>query len=238
MFDQVTRRAVVAEVQAHWTRRCKNGAIAPYMQLKERGHGLADFVEGETVALLEASFGRRAAHEFRAGARRARSMGDIWIESGGIFNPVNVKSGVKEPGGRPSAGQPNLVSLAKLTNAVLKRWIDSYYLLFVKFVAADPVTADVSLADLFHVMAGYTHFDAGTGQVMLQARKFDTPPADPPEPADPKAVLEHMLERRERGNEALRRNREQRLSVLRAAAAAFDPTQDIEQTELGLEAAG
>src|SRR5690242_14677112 len=132
------------------------------MKRKERGHGLADWVEDVTVTMLNRRYAGHVAFQRSGDDRRRRSMGDIWIESGGVFNPINIKTGVKEPG-RRSGGQPNLVSLSKLTQAVFRRWIDSYYLLFIRFIATDPPDVDVTLVDLLHIVEDYAHFDAGTG---------------------------------------------------------------------------
>ena len=70
-------------------------------------------------------------------------MGDLWLGSSGMYNPINVKAGVYGVG-----GQPNLVSLAKLTDGLLDHVIDSYYLLFVKFADTDPPTADVEASSI------------------------------------------------------------------------------------------
>ena len=206
------------------------------MLRKERGHGLADWVEDRTVEKLEDAFKTRATFELSADGtrRRHRSMGDIWIESGGMFNPVNIKSGVKDPN-RPSNGHPNLVSLTKLTNALLNHWIDSYYLLLVKFTASEPATATVTLVDLLHIAKDYVGFDAGPGQLMLNARKFDNPPPTSYTAMPTEAALKHLQEVREDGNRRLLANRDKELKALVKGIAAFNPSSPIDQKGLPLE---
>ena len=95
-------------------------------QIKEIGHRIADYVDQTTTdALLEEVPSR---FEMKANGKvMTRSMGDIWIKSNGIMNPLNVKAG---EAGRN--GQPNLVSLNRILSALLERKIDSYYLLIIK----------------------------------------------------------------------------------------------------------
>lgn len=243
MIDRATQNEIIRATQALWDEKCAAGELAAYMLRKERGHGLADWVEDETVGMLEDLYRDRAAFQ-REGPnnddRRLRSMGDIWIESGGIFNPVNIKTGVKKPG--RSTGQPNLVSLAKLTNAILKRWIDSYYLLLIRFVTTDPVTTDpptanTTLVDLLLIMKDYVSFHSGPGQLMLRAGKFDDPPPPIYDVMDPATALAHLLHVREEGNRKLAEKRDADLSILRTEMQDFDPLVSIEQEELLLDPA-
>ena len=82
---------------------------------------MADYVDDKTVSLLKVEFDTRYEADVR-GKIRGRSMGDIWVHSNGIYNPINVKAG--EQGKK---GQPNLVAMQKLLDYILQRWIDSYY---------------------------------------------------------------------------------------------------------------
>ena len=107
-----------------------------------RPGAMADFVDERTTALLEAHFVTRF-QSGKGGAARARSMGDVWLKSGGLFNPINVKTGVAG-----ANGQPNLVSLKKLLRALLNDHIDSYYLLLVKFRLTVPVACAVYFVDM------------------------------------------------------------------------------------------
>jgi hypothetical protein len=236
MLDKSTQREIARTIEARWTERCEAGEMASYMQRKERGHGLADFVEDVTVTMLKARYKQRVAFQGSGAKRRRRSMGDVWIEGGGVFNPVNIKAGVKEPG-RRSGGQPNLVSLTKLTEAVFRRWIDSYYLLFVRFIASEPAGVSVTLVDLLHIAEEYAHFDAGTGQLMLRAAKFDDPPPPVYTIADPKAALEHLLAVRRDGNERLIAKRRQDFKKIQREMAGFDGTAPLDQTGLELDPA-
>lgn len=160
-------------------------------------------------------------------------MGDIWIKSGGIFNPVNIKTGVK--GRAKSTGQPNLVSLNKITKAICERWIDSYYLLFVHFLDENPPTSVVALADLLHIAADYSHFDSGTGQFMLKASKYDAPPPPIYSAADPQQAVDRLLAIREDGNQRLFKVRREKLNETKKMVADFDPDAPIDQEGLGLD---
>lgn len=92
-------------------------------------------------------------------------MGDIWLESGGIYHPINVKTGVS------SNGQPNMVSLKKLLDALLDQQIDSYYLLMVKLEIQQPITCLIHFIDMLDYL-DYVTFDSGPGQIMLKSRLF------------------------------------------------------------------
>ena len=87
---------------------------------------------------------------------RKRSMGDIWVHSQGIFNPINVKSGLQGMN-----GQPNLVSMQKLLDYILKRWIDSYYLLIIKFDVSAQPTHKAYLVDVLD-WTEFIAYDAGS----------------------------------------------------------------------------
>lgn len=132
---------------------------------KERGHRMADFVDERTTGLLESHFVTQF-QSGKGGVARARSMGDVWLKSGGIFNPINVKTGVSG-----ANGQPNLVSLKKLLRALLHDQIDSYYLLFVKFELGSAIRPKVSLVDLLSHLE-FATYDDGPGQMMLLEEKF------------------------------------------------------------------
>lgn len=91
MLDEHTQLDIAQAAQDRWAERCEAGEMAAYMQRKERGRGLADFVEDVTVKMLERRYPGRAAFQGSGAERRRRSMGDIWIESNGVFNPINIK---------------------------------------------------------------------------------------------------------------------------------------------------
>jgi len=90
-------------------------------QVKEIGHRIADEVEEKTTTLIEQNFTAARQHN-RRGLAVDRSMGDIWVLSNEIYNPINVKAGEANQN-----GQPNIVSLRKLLRAILSHQVDSYY---------------------------------------------------------------------------------------------------------------
>ena len=126
---------------------------------------MADYVDDRTCALLKVNLDTRYEGD-RKGEARKRSMGDIWVRSQGIFNPVNVKSGLQG-----MKGQPNVVSMQKLLDYLFKRWIDSYYLLIIKFDVSTEVTHNLYLIDLLDWMEFIT-YDAGPGQIMLREQEL------------------------------------------------------------------
>jgi hypothetical protein len=154
-------------------------AIGEFQNLfrgKEIGHRIADYVDENTTAMLEQNFDVQ--HEVNPkGKKRSRSMGDVWVKSNGIYNPINVKAG--EAG---MNGQPNMVSLTKLIEAILHEQVDSYYLLIVKMdsldspsklgvVAKTVITPHVYLVDMLDYLDFIT-FDSGPGQAMLKEKQF------------------------------------------------------------------
>ena len=100
------------------------------------------------------------------GEIRKRSMGDIWVRSRGIYNPVNVKAGLQGMN-----GQPNVVSMKRLLDYILRRQIDSYYLLIVKFDLSETITHKLYLIDLLE-WTDFITYNAGPGQIMLREREL------------------------------------------------------------------
>lgn len=197
---------------------------------KERGHRMADFVDERTTELLDAHFVTRF-QVGKGGKVRARSMGDVWLKSSGIFNPINVKSGVSG-----ANGQPNLVSLKKLLRALLADQIDSYYLLFVKFELAEAVRPKVLLVDLLDHLE-WTTYDDGPGQMMLLEQKFfgamegghcaSTTPIV--------TKIDRLFEMLKDGNQRLILNRQRTIANFEKAIAQYKATGNhmIDQTGLG-----
>lgn len=213
---------------------------------KEIGHRIADYVDERTTQMLEESF--TAVHELdSAGRVRARSMGDLWLQSGGIYNPINVKAG--EAG---KNGQPNMVSLTKLLDALLRHQIDSYYLLIVKMrlssvpasaevpesrLTPDEIAANVYLVDMLEYL-DYITFDAGPGQTMLRERQFY-------EAADsgwrpPKQTIGNKVSRLidllEDGDRRLIENRRKKMERLRAGFLEYQArgALEVHQEDLNL----
>ncbi|MFH0948748.1 MAG: hypothetical protein V1833_07145, partial [Elusimicrobiota bacterium] len=132
---------------------------------KEIGHRLADLVDEKTTAVITINHLTKSQYDGR-GEKRSRSMGDIWVKDFQIYHPVNVKTGIVG-----HEGQPNMVSLKKILDAIINRCIDSYYLLMVKFEISSKISSSVYFVDMLNYI-DFLSFDSGPGQVMLNAKKF------------------------------------------------------------------
>ena len=165
MIDQPTTHEIRQKGQEFWEKEAASSVFREIAQGKEVGHRIADFVDEQTTALLARCFVTRYQCDTK-GRRATRSMGDIWLEREGIFHPINVKAGIT---GRE--GQPNMVSLKKVLDALLRCRIDSYYLLMVKLQVAQVITPNVYFVDMLDYL-DYVAFDSGPGQIMLKARAF------------------------------------------------------------------
>ena len=165
MLDLATLTAIHKTTTAHWESKKQSRDLIERAEGKEIGHRLADWVDEQTCAVLTLSLDTKRQHG--TNGVMSRSMGDIWVASNRIYHPVNVKTGVVG-----SEGQPNLVSLKKILDAFLSLQIDSYYLLFVKFIVGKPVIdSSVYVVDMLDI-AEYLTFDSGPGQMMLKSVKF------------------------------------------------------------------
>lgn len=189
---------------------------------------MAEYVDDRTSALLKVSFDTR--HEGTvSGALRKRSMGDIWIGSGGIFSPVNIKSGLQD-----MSGQPNLVSMQKLLDYLFRRWIDSYYLLIIKFSLTPEVTHRTFFVDLLDWL-DFANYDAGPGQIMLREhdfyRAYDAGHRLPTKTISQK--VEYLFSMFERQLEVLIENRKRRLERQRELLRDFHSTRfAVDQGEM------
>ena len=228
MIDQDTIEGLLESTRRFWSEHVMTDEFQNLASGKEVGHRIADYVEEHTVRLIDMEFA--AGHQLRAdGQRLVRGVGDVWIKSNGIFNPVNIKSGELR-----KKGQPNMVSLKRLLRGILDRHFDSYYLLIVKF---DPAVAraDVNLVDLLDYL-DYTHFDSGPGQIMLREANFYealdsgyTPPH--------LTLLEKvnvLLTKLRDGDERLLKNREREQRDLTAKAEQFDIGLPLDQRSLNI----
>jgi hypothetical protein len=237
VLDQATQFRIVRETEQIWEAGGKDAELAEAMHGGSvGGRDVSKWVELLVTTQLKSVFGAGATFELkRDGTRSKSSMGDIWIEGGGIFNPINVKTSVVSP--RGADGSPNIVALNKVTAGVFERKIDSYYLLFVHIVNEEPPTVNVRLVDLLHIVRDFVRFDSGTGQLMLNARAFhDNPPPPIYQAVDANAALEHLQEVRVDGNRRLAANREEELVRMTAAMAGFDGATPVDQTGMRLEA--
>lgn len=195
-----------ARTLAFWEEHVQVDSFTSIFAGKEIGHRVADYVDETTVAFLESHFD--TGYELSSqGKRRPRSMGDVWIKSNDMYNPVNVKAGVYG-----SFGQPNLVSLTKLIDGLMSRQIDSYYLLFVKTeISTTQLLPHVRIVDMLDYL-DFVAFDAGPGQAMLREKKFfeevssyTTPPLTVPE------KLEKCFELLQDGDRRLIENRKAKM---------------------------
>ena len=166
--DQVTLLEITKE---YWATHVNEESFRSILSGKEIGHRIADYVDERTTELIATHLptGRQL---LPSGDQMPRSMGDIWVESNGVLNPVNVKSGLWD-----SNGKPNLVALQKLLDSLLADEIDSYYLLIVKMeILPTPsggkkVTPKVFLVDMLDIL-DFVSFDSGPGQLMLKEKSF------------------------------------------------------------------
>ncbi len=167
MITEALAARILKAVSEYWTAEVRKPYFAKRVTGKEAGHDIAGLIEDKTTGLLAATADYVTRHQCDSRGRALkRSMADIWLESNGIFHPVNVKTGVSD-----TNGQPNVVSLKKLLRALLSRQVDSYYLLIVKLKVAEPIESQVHFVDLLDHLAHVT-FDSGPGQIMLKARAF------------------------------------------------------------------
>ena len=180
MITDQDLRKIKKLTQTYWDKEVRAQEFRAIFAGKEIGHRIADYVDERTTGMLEEALPTARQLDV-AGRPRARSMGDLWVRSNGIFNPINVKAG--EAG---KNGQPNMVSLTKLLDALLRHWIDSYYLLIVKMrlgslpasvdvpsarLIPDQIVPNVYLVDMLDYL-DFVTFDAGPGQSMLKEKQF------------------------------------------------------------------
>lgn len=207
MISDATLQAIRRQCQEYWDAEVHKDYFRQTAQGKEIGHRVADLIDDKTSALLTVHHITRRQFD-RTGKQSPRSMGDIWLEAGGLFHPVNVKAGITG-----SEGQPNMVSMKKLLNGLIERQIDSYYLLMVKLEIADGIKPKVYLTDMLDHL-DYVTFDSGPGQIMLKSGQFFKS-FDPEKKAEPKTTrhkVETLLRLMEDGERRLRINRERDLT--------------------------
>lgn len=158
------RSRIINLTNDHWSVHVRDHSFTEIVSGKEPGHRMADYVDDRTTALLKVNLDTRYEGN-KKGTIKMRSMGDIWIYCNGIYNPINVKSGLQNMN-----GQPNLVSMRKLLDYILRQWIDSYYLLIIKFDMSNHTHLSyfVDLLD----WTEFVTYDAGPGQIMLRERDF------------------------------------------------------------------
>ena len=140
-----------------------------------------------------------------------------------MYNPVNVKAGEQMKN-----GQPNLVSMQKLLDYILKRWIDSYYLLIVKFHLGSPIEHKAYLIDLLDWL-DFAAFDAGPGQLMLREGDFYEAyeSGAKPDALNISAKVEKLFIRFEEGVRSLFENRKRRLAGQRRLFQSFNAAGNV-----------
>lgn len=218
-INATLQRRIRSLADRHWQRHVRDGGFAEIVDGKEPGHRMADYVDDKTTALLKVKLDTRYEGNSN-GSVKKRSMGDIWVRSGGVYNPINVKSGLQDV-----RGQPNVVSMEKLLNYLFRCWIDSYYLLIVKFDISK--RSDITHRIYFFNLLDWTDFvtyDAGPGQIMLKEQDFYD--AYDSESAPPRRSIQEKVDRLfrlfEQQVEALFENRRKRLRRQRTQLEQFD----------------
>jgi hypothetical protein len=221
MLDLDTRTKIVTHTKRFWQDNVKTQEFIDLARGKEIGHRIADYVDDQTVSYLKRDSGVPVLSEVSLlGETVKRSMGDLWVECGGMHNPINIKSGIT------MNGNPNVVSLAKLIDKLFKHQIDSYYLLIVKTPLVEGVitgtTPKVYLIDLLDYL-DFVNFDAGPGQVMLKERELYIELLKNVAPAELSLLekVQKCMAIMEDGYERLRVNRERQLDKYRTNLLAF-----------------
>jgi hypothetical protein len=220
---------LLATLQRDWDNEIESGRFRDICAGKERGHRIADYAEERTVDFVMQDAFPVAFEHGPDRVPRDRSMGDIWLMSGSprIYNPINVKAGIAGVG-----GQPNMVSLEKLTQALLNHLIDSYWLLLLRFEISDSeILAGIKLVNILDYL-DFMHFDAGPGQIMLRSDRFyaHLEKGGATQPLNLFDAVERLIELRRDGDERLTVNREKRRLALEAKAETFDPTLPVDQS--------
>ena len=199
-----------------WANADRLHDVAGLAEGKESGHRIADHVDEKTTSFMHAHFSA-AFERDKKGKITGRSMGDLWLEEGGIYHPVNIKTGMS------NSGSPNMVALRKLLGCFLRCRIDSYYLLMIKFISRGKAfdAPEVYFVDMLDYL-DYLAFDSGPGQIMLKADEFfadfESRPCairTPPEKAD---FLIQMLKD---GDERLIANRKRKQTELQNMADRY-----------------
>jgi hypothetical protein len=222
------QKQIESQTRNFWTEHVGDSGFQEITRGKEVGHRIADYVDDRTTALLKVDFDTRYEAD-SSGSPRKRSMGDVWIADGNIFNPVNVKAGLQD-----MKGQPNLVSMQKLLDYILNRWIDSYYLLIVKFSLGSPIRQRTVMIDLLDWL-DFAAYDAGPGQIMLKESEFFEALDDRRTPvrSTMQDKVDRLFEKFEYGVKSLIENRQKRLHRQRKQVEKFgDQPFIVDQSDL------
>jgi hypothetical protein len=217
-------RFIHKEASEYWKAEVLTAPFRAIATGKEVGHKIGDMVDEKTTALLKATGRYNVLHQQKNGEAASRSMGDLWIEAGGVFNPVNIKAG--EYG---KNGQPNLVSLKRVLSALASQLIDSYYLLIMKIRDdGGAFVPHVYMVDMFDFL-DYTVFNSGPGQMMLKEAQF-YPAVDalyasgkyaPPQRRTLREKIDRLYEMLETADQQLYIEREKKRMVVREQVAEY-----------------
>lgn len=231
MINQTTAAKILQQTSKLWKEKVQTSSFLELTRGSERGHRIADYVGDVTASLLKTRFETRF-QTSRVGIQRSRSMGDIWLRCGGIYNPINVKTG--EFG---KNGQPNIVSLKKLLRALLADQIDGYYLLIVKFNLGNPPSCHPYFIDLLEHL-DFSTFDSGPGQMMLKERDFYAATSQGWKPGrlSLRKKIRVLFAKLEAGEKRLALNRKRDLDKLRQYYKAYrdHPKHTLDQSSLHL----
>lgn len=243
MIEKAIQEKLRSVCQDYWAALMKKEEFQDRVTGKESGHRIADWVEEKTAQLIEDTF-RKDYDSVSDGEKPIvgyqrdkkdnpvdRGIGDIWIYSKGIYNPVNIKTGIITD----TQGQPNLVSLRKLLTAICERKIDSYYLLIIRFdlKEEEPVVHFVDLLDCLE----YVHFDSGPGQIMLKQKDFYDAFVHSKATSNTIKLIEKakkLLEMFKEGNVKLAENRKDAEKNLEKIVSQFDENKQIKQEDLNV----
>lgn len=232
MLDIQTQQTILSLTRSFWAQEITTPEFVALASGKEIGHRIADLVDERTTNLLANHLQTRQQRN-KDGSAMPRSMGDIWVLSNGIYNPVNIKSG--EMG---KQGQPNMVSLKKLLRALLLRQIDAYYLLLVKMTLGASPGTHVYLVDILDHL-DVTTFDSGPGQIMLKERLFYQRMADnaAPQASTLEEKIARLFEMLEDADRRLQENRQRVQQTIQEMRTLYQGSmgQSIDQSELRLQ---
>lgn len=234
----------MSTTETFWKNQVNDEGFRSIFSGKEIGHRIADYVDEHTTEMLSKKIETKQ-QVHKSGKAMPRSMGDIWIESNGILNPLNVKAG--EAG---KNGQPNLVALRKLLGLLLTDTIDSYYLLIVKMkikgrsivedvelesLTPEAIEPKIYLVDMLDYL-DFVTFDSGPGQLMLKEKQFYESMSNTNSVLEKSLAVKisHLVELREDGDRRLFENRKKTLDKMRREVDKYAEQTDHTINQEGL----
>ena len=76
--------------EQYWVTEVRTAEFVRIAAGKEIGHKIGDMVDEKTTQLLKDCGRFDIRHQQSRGQAASRSMGDLWLEAGFIYNPVNI----------------------------------------------------------------------------------------------------------------------------------------------------